>query len=254
VAGASEDGEVNHWPAFVDVLTAVIMVVTFLLVIMSAAVMELSKRTVQVMQQKINEMQQSNGQRAVAGETAPTASNPANKAASRGVEGMRPVQSPSDAASGSSIAQLGSPLMSETATNGKDQLSILTRDTPDTMRITAKSTERPSETKGMRITTASTLLRVDFDPNAVRYTDEDAAKVQSFLKGAAQPGRKYGIWSLVSSTGAISEPMRIAYYRAAATRNLLIQAGIKPDDIVTETRVVDPKSDDANSVRIVVKN
>ena len=41
MAGASEDGEANHWPAFVDVLTAVIMVVTFLLVIMSAAIMHL---------------------------------------------------------------------------------------------------------------------------------------------------------------------------------------------------------------------
>ncbi|MCI1757364.1 MAG: hypothetical protein LKM31_17215 [Sphingobium sp.] len=46
MAGASSDGEVNHWPAFVDVLTTVIMVVTFLLVIMSAAVMVLSQRAV----------------------------------------------------------------------------------------------------------------------------------------------------------------------------------------------------------------
>ena len=30
MAGASEDGEINVWPAFVDVLTTVIMVVTFL--------------------------------------------------------------------------------------------------------------------------------------------------------------------------------------------------------------------------------
>ena len=44
MAGASSDGEVNHWPAFVDVLTTVIMVVTFLLVIMSSAVMVLSQR------------------------------------------------------------------------------------------------------------------------------------------------------------------------------------------------------------------
>ena len=44
MAGASAEGEVNHWPAFVDVLTTVIMVVTFLLVIMSAAVMTLSQR------------------------------------------------------------------------------------------------------------------------------------------------------------------------------------------------------------------
>ncbi|WP_343525503.1 hypothetical protein [Sphingomonas sp.] len=250
MAGASEDGEVNHWPAFVDVLTAVIMVVTFLLVIMSAAVMELSKRTVQVMQQKINQMQQQSERPADAQSGAAVSGN----SAKAGMAGMQPVRSPSDAAAGSSIAQLGSPLVSDAAANGKDQLSILTRDTPDTMRITAKSMDVPVETQGMRITTASTLLRVDFDPNAIRYTDEDAGKVQAFLKGAVRPGQKYGIWSLVPSTGSISEPMRIAYYRAAATRNLLIQAGINPGDITTETRVVDPKSEDGNSVRIVVKN
>ena len=53
MAGASADGEVNHWPAFVDVLTTVIMVVTFLLVIMSAAVMQLSQRVIANFKQQI---------------------------------------------------------------------------------------------------------------------------------------------------------------------------------------------------------
>ncbi|AUW59963.1 hypothetical protein C1T17_19690 [Sphingobium sp. SCG-1] len=53
MAGASAEGEVNHWPAFVDVLTTVIMVVTFLLVIMSAAVMVLSQRTLQTVKAQL---------------------------------------------------------------------------------------------------------------------------------------------------------------------------------------------------------
>jgi hypothetical protein len=251
MAGASEDGEVNHWPAFVDVLTAVIMVVTFLLVIMSAAVMELSKRTVQTMQQKITAMQKQSDAKAAGDDST---NNNASNTRRDGSVGMKPINSPLDAASGSSIAQLGSPLVSETAVNGKDQLSILTRDTPDTKRITVKAMEQPKETRGARITSASTLLRVDFEPDAVRYTDEDAAKVTSFLKGAIKPGLKYEVWSLVPGTGSVSEPMRTAFYRAAVTRNLLIQAGIKPTDITTQTRVVDPTSDDGNTVRIVVKN
>lgn len=251
MAGASEDGEVNHWPAFVDVLTAVIMVVTFLLVIMSAAVMELSKRTVQVMQQKMVAMQQQGPQAKTAGAdgAAVTAAG-----AQSGTPGGRPARSPADSQEGSAVADLGSPLVSETAQNGKDRLSILTRTTPDTERIAVKSMEKPVERTGARITSASTLLRVDFDADAVRYTGEDSQKVLSFLKGAIKPGTKYEIWSLVPSTGAISEPMRTAFYRAAVTRNLLIQAGINPGDITTQTRVVDPKSDDGNSVRIVVKN
>lgn len=57
MAGASADGEVNHWPAFVDVLTTVIMVVTFLLVIMSAAVMQLSQRVIANFKQQMIQQQ-----------------------------------------------------------------------------------------------------------------------------------------------------------------------------------------------------
>jgi cell division protein FtsB len=53
MAGASADGEQNPWPAFVDVLTTVIMVVTFLLVIMSAAIMSLSQKIVQEVKQSL---------------------------------------------------------------------------------------------------------------------------------------------------------------------------------------------------------
>ncbi|PCG14152.1 MULTISPECIES: hypothetical protein [Sphingomonas] len=252
MAGASEDGEANHWPAFVDVLTAVIMVVTFLLVIMSAAIMHLSKRTVEVMQQKIELLQDSRR----AAEAVRTGKSPADGGGTQdtGAIGLKPISSPRDAAAGSSIAQLGSPLVSETIVNGKDSLSILTRDTPDTQRIRVKSAEQPKETRGAQVTSSSTLLRVDFDADAIRYTDEDARKVLDFLKGSVRPGTKYEVWSMVGGAGSVSEPMRIAFYRAATTRNLLIQAGIKPGDIVTQSRVVDPTSGDGNSVRIVVKN
>ena len=54
MAGASAEGEQNPWPAFVDVLTTVIMVVTFLLVIMSAAVMKLSESVVTEVKQTYN--------------------------------------------------------------------------------------------------------------------------------------------------------------------------------------------------------
>ena len=59
MAGASSDGEVNHWPAFVDVLTTVIMVVTFLLVIMSSAVMVLSQRAMEKFKKAYAAQQQS---------------------------------------------------------------------------------------------------------------------------------------------------------------------------------------------------
>ena len=133
MAGASEDGEVNYWPAFVDVLTAVIMVVTYLIFMLNAAIVELSMRTVQVMQQKMISMQRGaaappkvkemDGDKQVAG------------ALGGNVAGLQPVSSPTDSDLGSSISQLGSPLMSDTATNGKVKMSILRRDSQDTKRI-----------------------------------------------------------------------------------------------------------------------
>lgn len=249
MAGASEDGEMNYWPAFVDVLTAVIMVVTFLLVIMSAAIMELSKRTVHVMQQKMAAMQQSNQSQQVA-----RPDHLGKTGATTGLPNQPPLSSPADAPAGSSVSSLGSPLVSESAVNGPDRLTILTRDTPDKERIAVKAVEEPPETRGARITSSSSLLRVDFDPDAVRYTDEDATRVSTFLKQAVHPGTKYEIWSFAPGSGSVSQPKRVAFYRAAMTRNLLIKAGIKPEDIATQMRVVDPMADEGNSVRIVVKN
>ncbi|KAK0340988.1 hypothetical protein LTR94_028263, partial [Friedmanniomyces endolithicus] len=188
------------------------MVVTFLLVIMSAAIMHLSKRTVEVMQQKIEVLQDSRR----AAEAARAGKAPADGGGTQdtGAIGLKPISSPRDAAAGSSIAQLGSPLVSETIVNGKDSLTILTRDTPDTQRIRVKSAEQPKETRGAQVTSSSTLLRVDFDADAIRYTDEDAKKVLDFLKTSVRPGTKYEVWSLVAGAGSVSEPMRIAFYRA----------------------------------------
>lgn len=240
MAGASSEGEVNHWPAFVDVLTTVIMVVTFLLVIMSAAVMVLSQRT---MEQFKAQLEAKNDK---------TADGSAKSADMAKGKQSQKISSP-DAEAGTSVAELGSILTSETIVNGTDRLTIRTRETPDTLKVAVKAMEQPEESKGVQVKTADVLLRVDFEPMAVKFDEDNSKHVVDFLNSRKKPGMKYEIWSFAPQTSSVSEAQRLAFYRAAMTRNLLVRAGVAPSDINTQVRVTDPSSKDGHNVRVVLK-
>jgi hypothetical protein len=241
VAGASADGEVNHWPAFVDVLTTVIMVVTFLLVIMSAAVMQLSQRVIANFKQQM--LQQEQLQQKIGKDGKPIACAP----------GADPVLSPRDAAAGTSVSELGAVLRSPTVIDGAERLSIRTRETPETLKLQVKAEEQPDDAKGVEVKTADTLLKIAFAPNASTYDDANSGRVIGFIKSKASPGTKYEIWSFAPQTRSVSEAQRIAFYRAAMTRNLLLRAGLAPGDVTTQIRVTDAASPDGHMVRVVIK-
>lgn len=240
--GGGEDGGGDYWPAFVDVLTTVIMVVTFLLVVMAAAVMALSKKAVEVAKQQIEKKYEQQLVAAQAG------------GATGGAEGqaLNPIRSPSESETGTSVAQLGSILKSD-AVDGAERLSIRTRETPDTLKLKVKSIEEANDSKGVEVKSADLLMRIDFEPTAVRYADDTTKQVTDFLKAKKQSGMKYEVWSFAPQTSSVSEAQRIAFYRAAMTRNLLIQAGISPADIATQVRVTDPSDKDGHNVRVVLK-
>lgn len=243
MAGASSDGEINHWPAFVDVLTTVIMVVTFLLVIMSAAVMVLSQRAMEKFKAQVVEQARAGK---LDGDTA-------NAAAGAAGQSVNSIKSPKDSEAGTSLAELGSILKSETIVDGADRLTIRTRETNDTLKLKVKAMEAPDESKGVEVKTADVLLRVDFEPTAVRYNDENSGQVVAFLKSRQKPGMKYEVWSFAPEMASISEAQRLAFFRAAMTRNILIRAGISPADINTQVRVTDPTSKDGHNVRVILK-
>lgn len=244
MAGASADGEVNHWPAFVDVLTTVIMVVTFLLVIMSAAVMQLSQRVIANFKQQLAQQQQVEQKTGKQGKPGtPVACAP----------GAATVLSPRDAEGGTSVAELGAVLRSPTVTDGAERLSIRTRETPDTLKLQVKAVEQADDTTGVEVKTADTLIKIGFAPNAATYDDANSARVIGFVKSKARPGTKYEIWSFAPQTRSVSEAQRVAFYRAAMTRNLLLRAGLAPADVTTQIRVTDAASADGHMVRVVIK-
>ncbi len=245
MAGASADGEVNHWPAFVDVLTTVIMVVTFMLVIMSAAVMVLSQRAIEKAKAQAKEE--------VLKELAvPMPNRGVGEGGSEGRQ-THAISSPADAETGSSIAELGSILKSETIINGKDRLTIRTRETKDMLAVQVKAVERPDTSKGVEVKTADTLLRINFEPTALNIDAGNAAKITEFLKGKVDTKTTYELWSFSPQTSSVSEAQRLAFYRAAMTRNLLIRNGVLPENIYTQVRITDGKSVDGHHVRVVIK-
>lgn len=241
MAGASADGEVNHWPAFVDVLTTVIMVVTFLLVIMSAAVMQLSQRVIANFKQQM--IQQQQVQQKTGKDGKPIACAP----------GVAAVLSPRDAEAGTSVAELGAVLRSPTVTDGAERLSIRTRETPDTLKLQVKAMEQAEDSQGVEVKTADTLIKIGFAANAATYDETNSARVIGFVKSKARPGAKYEIWSFAPQTRSVSEAQRVAFYRAAMTRNLLLRAGLAPADVTTQIRVTDAASADGHMVRVVIK-
>jgi len=245
MAGASAEGELNPWPAFVDVLTTVIMVVTFLLVIMSAAVMVLSQRVMTKFKAQIEAQE-----RAIAKGTLTEKNSKSGIAL--GTQDNK-ISSPSEAEAGTSVAQLGNILRSEAVPNGVDRLSIRTRETPDTLKLKVKAIEAAENTVGAEVTVADVLLRVDFEPLAVRYSPENTRQVVDFLKSRGKPGMKYEIWSFAPQTASVTEAQRLAFFRAAMTRNVLVMSGITPGDISTQVRVTDATSKDGHNVRVVLK-
>ena len=243
MAGASAEGESNPWPAFVDVLTTVIMVVTFMLVIMSAAMMTLSQKVIKQIEQK------------AAARAAALQGTAAGATPNDGKTGTNPpIRSPQEAPDGSSVAEKGDILRMETPPDGAERLSIRTRETPETLKLAIKAVEAPKAAqKGAEVKTADTLVKIAFDANAYTYDEDSTGKVVAFLRQHPSAGASYEIWSFAPQTGSVSEAQRTAFYRAAMTRNLLVKAGIAPKQIATQVRITDPKLPDGHMVRIVVK-
>lgn len=242
MAGGSSEGEVNHWPAFVDVLTTVIMVVTFLLVIMSAAVMVLSQRVVAQLKSTMAAEMESKLKASGA------KSDQSATAAKQTASGTQ-----IDAEKGTSIAELGDILRTQNPVTGRDELTIRTRESPDLLKVKVKAMEQPNATAGIEVKTADTLLQIDFEPTAIRYSADNTDAIVKFVEKHGNAGMKFEIWALTPQDASLSEAQRIGFYRAAVTRNLLVKAGIKPSNIATQVRVTDLRSKEGHTVRVVIK-
>jgi hypothetical protein len=238
VAGSAE-GETNPWPAFVDVLTTVIMVVTFMLVIMSAAIVTLSQRVIA----EVREQTKAN---------ADDGERQGGAAAALDSSADNVIKSPTEAADGQSIAERGTILRQEQAVEGDPRLTIRTRTVTETERIKVAAMDDATETTGVEVKAAATLLEIDFEEGAVRFTPEAETQVVTFSGRLATGTEKLEIWSTAPQVASVSDAERVAFYRAILTRNLLVKAGVAPARISTQVRVIDP-AQGGHQVRVVAK-
>jgi hypothetical protein len=253
VAGASAEGEINHWPGFVDALTTIIMVVTFLLIILGATVFILSKKIVEQVRAEHVVNAKKNGQSSdVKHLTEQLDKARAEIAALK--RSVSPLQSPHDAEDGLSVSDTDDFLRQDEQVKGDARLSIRTRTTDNTKKLRVASEETPDSQTGSDVRTAELLLDIDFAPRALDYTPEASAEIKSFLdaRGALLKSAKFEIWSFVPGTNSVSEAQRVAYYRALKMRNILIEKGVSASRINAQVRV-DDQENRGHTVKVVLK-
>jgi hypothetical protein len=245
MAGASADGEQNPWPAFVDVLTTVIMVVTFLLVIMSAAVMKLSQSVVEEVKETYN------------AEAVDRLQSELVKAQTN----LQEVQKKHDAFVASvgngggdpSLALRVAPLTQAQLAEGDLRRAVASRMIEEDGRYAVESREDKPVEGGVQVQSADAVLTVTFEPDAVQISDQVAADgVATIQRAGINPTMKYEVWSVAPIESSMSDAQRRAYFRALVVRNILIRAGVSAQNISAQVRVVQTRNE-AHTVRVVAK-
>lgn len=237
MAGASAEGEQNPWPAFVDVLTTVIMVVTFLLVIMSAAVMQASQAAIDEIRESVS---------AEAMEIA--------QARIRELEAQILAMTNGGATDGTSAAALRAvELMQLQASEGDLRRAVASRSQMEEGRFTVESDQDESVEGGEIVQSADVLFTLEFEPAAVRIGRAIQEQAIALIQRAnIPPGASLEIWSEAPTTSTVSEAERLAYYRALVARNVLIRAGVPATSISAQVRAVQA-TEGVHAVRVIVK-
>lgn len=247
MAGASAEGEQNPWPAFVDVLTTVIMVVTFLLVIMSAAVMKLSQSVVEEVKQTYN-------------------ADAIDKLQSELVQARKDLETEKNKRAEEVAAlQIGAgqanmaaalravPLTQADLSQGDLRRAVTSRIVQEDGRYAVDSPQDQPVQGGVRVESADAILTVNFEPDAVQLSDAVLAEsIETIRRANAGAAAKYEIWSTAPIDTSLSDAQRRAYFRALVVRNVLIRAGISAQNISAQVRVRQA-SNEQHVVRVVVK-
>jgi hypothetical protein len=238
MAGASAEGEQNPWPAFVDVLTTVIMVVTFMLVIMSAAIMQLSSKVVEDMRQSIS------------------AEKMAEKDAELSriryeLETLRAQEGKSGGAAAEALR--ASELTRVDPVEGDLRRAVVSKEMKTDAQYRIESPEDTANEGGAIVQSADVLLTLQFNEDVIRL--EEAVEKQAIdviKREGAGVSARYEVWSTAIVNGSVSDARRSAYYRALVARNILIHAGVPSANVSAQVRVVD-RDPKGNNVRIIVK-
>ncbi len=150
--------------------------------------------------------------------------------------------------------QFSDELTQQDEVKGREKLSVRTRQTDNTRQIVVSTTEQETSHHKIRVTTSTAVLSLLFK-GGVQISDDAAREVQNYLKenaGESTTG-KYEVRAFFNTEkGSISEAKRLAYYRALATRNQLLELGIEARNISIKVGNSE-RLQDAGKVNIYLK-
>lgn len=129
------------------------------------------------------------------------------------------------------------------------QQSNVPNNTPKQDVVTAKQEVMKEEKGQSSMSSVGAGLIVNFDPKVVSLSPEESKDVFNRLQ--AYGPVKSTKWQItVITPKGFSEPARLAYYRAVAVRNVLIQNGVSGEMI--QMRVLESSQPGADSARVTV--
>lgn len=148
-----------------------------------------------------------------------------------------------------SLQQAVTAASSNASASGSPQRSNVVNNTPKTETVNARQEVMKDEKGQSSMNTVGAGLIVNFDPKVVTLSPEEGKDVITRLEafGPIKTTR----WQItVISPKGFSESTRLAYYRAVAVRNVLIQNGVAGEQI--NMRVVESAQAGADSARVTV--
>jgi outer membrane protein OmpA-like peptidoglycan-associated protein len=238
MSGSSESNDASDifWPGYVDAISNLAINLLFVIAVMCIVILSFV----------LEETTKGKPQPGDAPVVSQSASNQASKDATAAMQQLQKenaklkqeLQSLQQASAAASSGASGSP-----------QRSNVVNNTPKTETVNARQEVMKDEKGQSSMNTVGAGLIVNFDPKVVTLSPEEGKDVITRLDafGPVKTTR----WQItVISPKGFSESARLAYYRAVAVRNVLIQNGVPGDQI--NMRVVESAQAGADSARVTV--
>ena len=238
MSGSSESNDASDifWPGYVDAISNLAINLLFVIAVMCIVILSFV----------LEETTKGKPQPGDAPVVSQSASNQASKDATAAMQQLQKenaklkqeLQSLQQASAAGSSGASGSP-----------QRSNVVNNTPKTETVNARQEVMKDEKGQSSMNTVGAGLIVNFDPKVVTLSPEEGKDVMTRMEafGPVKTTR----WQItVISPKGFSESARLAYYRAVAVRNVLIQNGVPGEQI--NMRVVESAQAGADSARVTV--
>lgn len=243
MAGSSESNDASDifWPGYVDAISNLAINLLFVIAVMCIVILSfvLEETTKGKPQEgEVSVVSQSESEKPGNDATvALQALQKENAKLKQKIEALQQASTANNSAASSSSA------------SKEPQRSNVANNTPRTEVVNARQEVMKDEKGESSMSTVGAGLIVNFDPKVVTLSPDESNEVIKRLESFGPT--KTTRWQItVISPKGFSESARLAYYRAVAVRNVLIQNGVPGEQI--NMRVVESAQAGADSARVTV--